>query len=435
MPVHEEGAPGSDTVPDDISETEDAPVATHFEPGTERGVKRAVILVVIVLAVAFVLVHVLRFVHRRALTNETRAASATAPPVDVVVARPVTGVQELVLPGQTAAWFESTIYARVNGYVRRWYVDIGDHVTRGQLLASIETPDLDAELAAARAQLKTSQALVVARQAERAFAKTTNERWSGAPKGVVSEQERESKKADFDTAAARLYAAEAQVAQDSSRVAQYSAFAAYKQVRAPFDGTITQRRIDIGNLVTAGSSSTTTSLYQMTQNDPLRIFVDAPQSAAGDLMQAGVPAQIRAAGSVAEVFYGHVVRSAEAINTQARTLRVEVDVPNPHNALVPGMYVTVAFGLPPRGSVQIPAAALLFRAGSPQVARIARGGRVEFVDVSIARDNGNDVEIGAGIAPGDVLILNMSSQIVAGQVVAPRQPSAVAVATDQLSKR
>ena len=439
MPEHDDPRV-SDTVPDDISQSEDAPISTHFEPGTDRRVKRAVIRVVIVLAVAFLLVHVVRFFHARALSSETRAASTAAPPVDVVIARPIAGGQELVLPGQTAAWYESTIYARVNGYVKQWYVDIGDHVTRGQLLATIETPDLDAELAAARAQLKTSEALVTARKAEQAFAKTTNERWSGAPKGVVSEQERESKKADLDTASARLFAAEAQVAQDRSRVAQYSAFTAYKEVRAPFDGTITQRHIDIGNLVTAGSTSTTTSLYQITQNDPLRIFVDAPQSAAGELMQPGVPAQIRAAGSVQGVINGKIVRSAEAINTEARTLRVEVDVPNPHNALVPGMYVSVAFGLPARGSVEVPAAALLFRSSGPQVARVDRSGRVELVDVSIARDNGNEVELGSGVEPGDELILNMSSQIVAGQVVAPRRAPgsaapASAASADRLSKR
>ena len=417
MPVHEEGAPGSDTVPDDISETEDAPVATHFEPGTERGVKRAVILVVIVLAVAFVLVHVLRFVHRRALTNETRAASATAPPVDVVVARPVTGVQELVLPGQTAAWFESTIYARVNGYVRRWYVDIGDHVTRGQLLASIETPDLDAELAAARAQLKTSQALVVARQAERAFAKTTNERWSGAPKGVVSEQERESKKADFDTAAARLYAAEAQVAQDSSRVAQYSAFAAYKQVRAPFDGTITQRRIDIGNLVTAGSSSTTTSLYQMTQNDPLRIFVDAPQSAVGDLMKPGLPVDVTTENMAGRHFTGQVTRTSEAVDPKARTFRVEIDLPNEDMALRPGMYVRTAFKLPGAGTVQVPASAMLFRPDGPHAAVVGADQKVHFAPVSIARDDGSTLEIGTGLQSGDKVVLNISNQVSEGDLV------------------
>src|SRR6202011_5771287 len=142
---------------------------------------------------------------------------------DVIVARPASVGQDLVLPGQTAAWYETTIYARVNGYVAKWLVDIGDHVKRGQVLATIETPELDAELAAAKAQLQASQDQVGARKAEAAFSKTTNERWRDSPKGVVSEQERESKKADYESSEARLYAANAQVALDKSKVDQYIA--------------------------------------------------------------------------------------------------------------------------------------------------------------------------------------------------------------------
>ena len=340
-----------------------------------------------------------------------------------MVAQPVTLGQDLVLPGQTAAWYESTIYARVNGYVANWLVDIGDHVKKGQLLATIETPELDAELAAARAALKASQAQVTAREAEAEFAETTNERWRDSPKGVVSEQERESKKADYNAAKARLYAAKAQVALDQSRVDQYSALAAFKQVRAPFDGIITERKIDVGNLVTAGSTSATTPLYRMTQNDPLRVFVDVPQSAADELMKRGVPAQIRATGSAGAVFSGKIARSAEAINPQARTMRVEVDLPNPDNALVPGMYVNVAFQLPARGEVEVPAAALIFRARGPEVARVGSDGKVQFVKVTIARDDGSQVELGPGVAPGDRLVLNISSQIGAGEVVAVSNPS------------
>jgi RND family efflux transporter MFP subunit len=297
-------------------------------------------------------------------------------------------------------------------------VDIGDHVNKGQVLAVIETPELDAELEAARAQLKASQAQVEARRAEAEFSKTTNERWRDSPKGVVSDQERDSKKADYESSAARLYAANAQVNLDKSKVDQYSALAEFKQVRAPFDGTITERRIDIGNLVTAGSGSTTTPLYRMAQTDPLRIFVDVPQSASGELMNAGVPAEIRATGAVGGVFAGKIARSAESINAQARTMRVEVDMPNANHALVPGMYVNVAFQLPPRGLVEVPAAALIFRASGTQVAQVDAGGKIRFTDVVIARDNGSLVELASGVQPGDKLVLNISSQIAAGQTVA-----------------
>jgi RND family efflux transporter MFP subunit len=413
-------------LPDDTSREEQGSVSTDFEPGTGDRLKRGAIIVAAALLAGFVAVRAVRFFDERAVARASEDSYGAPPPVDVVIARPVTSGQDLVLPGQTAAWYESTIYARVNGYVAKWLVDIGDKVKKGQLLAIIETPELDAELAAARSALRASQAQVAAREAESEFAKTTNERWRDAPKGVVSEQERESKKADYNAASARLYAAQAQVASDKSRVDQYGALAEFKQVRAPFDGTITERKIDVGNLVTAGSSSTTTPLYRMTQNDPLRVFVEVPQSAAQELMKQGVPAQIRAMGSAAAVLSGKTARAAEAINPQARTMRVEVDLPNADNALVPGMYVTVSFELPAQGLVEVPAAALVFRPSGPQVARVGSGGKVSFVSVTIARDNGNLLELGPGVRPGDRLVLNISSQIFPGQAVAVNEPSVAA---------
>jgi membrane fusion protein, multidrug efflux system len=367
---------------------------------------------------------VVRYFHAHSVAKAGETAYSRPPPVDVVIARPATTGQDLVLPGETAAWYETTIYARVNGYVAKWLVDIGDHVKKGQVLATIETPELDAELEAARAQLKASEAQVGARKAEAEFSKTTNERWRDSPKGVVSDQERESKKADYESSEARLYAANAQVNLDKSKVDQYSALAEFKQVKAPFDGTITERKIDIGNLVTAGSGSTTTPLYRMAQTDPLRVFVDVPQSAAGELMNAGAPAEIRATGAVGGVFSGKIARSAESINAQARTMRVEVDMPNANHALVPGMYVNIAFTLPPRGLVEVPAAALIFRASGTQVAEVDANGKIQFANVMIARDNGTLVELASGVQPGDRLVLNISSQIASGQTVAVKEPDA-----------
>jgi RND family efflux transporter MFP subunit len=408
---------GPEILPDDVSRTEQGLVSTDFDPDTGRRMKKGMVVAAAVLLLGFVSIRVVRFLDERGVARAAETAYAAPPAVDVVIAQPVTEGEDLVLPGQTAAWYESTIYARVNGYVAKWLVDIGDHVKKGQLLATIETPELDAELAAAHSQLQVSQAQVSAREAETEFARTTNERWRDSPKGVVSEQEREEKKAEYNSAAARLHAAKAQVALDKSRVEQYSALTQFKRVTAPFEGTITERKIDVGNLVTAGSTSATTSLYRMTQNDPLRVFVDVPQSAAEELMKQGVPAQIRPTGSASGAFLGKIARSAEAINPQARTMRVEVDLPNANNVLVPGMYVTVAFRLQPKGLVEVPAAALIFRAGGPRVARVNSSGKVDFVDVTIARDNGSLVELSSGAKPGDRLVLNISSQIAAGQIV------------------
>jgi RND family efflux transporter MFP subunit len=410
--------PSHSKYPDDVPRGEHDEVSTSFAPETGRRTKTGVGIAAAFFLVCFVVVIMVRYFHAHAVAQAGETAYSTPPPVDVVIARPATDGQDLVLPGETAAWYETTIYARVNGYVAKWLVDIGDHVKKGQVLAIIETPELDAELQAARAQLKASEAQVGARKAEAEFSKTTNERWRDSPKGVVSEQERESKKADFESSEARLFAGNAQVNLDKSKVDQYNALTEFKQVKAPFDGTITERKIDIGNLVTAGSGSTTTPLYRMAQTDPLRIFVDVPQSASGELMNAGAPAEIRATGAVGGVFSGKIARSAESINAQARTMRVEVDMPNANHALVPGMYVTIAFRLPPRGLVEVPAAALIFRASGTQVAQVDASGKIQFDDVVIARDNGSLVELASGVQRGDKLVLNISSQIASGQKVA-----------------
>ncbi|HVW67913.1 MAG TPA: efflux RND transporter periplasmic adaptor subunit [Steroidobacteraceae bacterium] len=390
---------------------------THFAPDTGRRLKKAALVFAAVLAVLFIAVRLDRFFKDRAVAQAAEQASTAPHLVDVIQASPVGAVQRLSLPGQTAAWHSSTIYARVNGYVGKWFVDIGDHVKKGQVMALIETPDLDAQLAGARAQLQAAEAQVLVRRAQAEFSKTTYERWRDSPKGVVSEQEREEKRADYDSAVATLKAAEADVTLDQARVNQYVALSEFKQVTAPYDGVVSQRDIDIGNLVTAGSTSATTPLYVMTQNDPMRIFVDVPQSAAADLMGGQIPVEVQVPGAEGHTYAGSVTRTAQAINQQARTLRVEVDIPNARQGLVPGMYVRVGFSLQPKGLVQIPAAALVFRSGGPQVARVDKTGHISFRNVTIARDDGNVVELASGVAAGDDLALNVSNQIGEGDLV------------------
>jgi RND family efflux transporter MFP subunit len=395
-------------------------VSAGFTPDTGARLKRGALIFAAVLGALFVIVSIDRIVKAHGVARATEDAASAPPLVDVVAVQPVGAVQRLVLPGETSAWHASTIYARVNGYVGKWFVDIGDHVKAGQVLALIETPDLDAQLAAAHAQLQAGRAQVLVRQAEARLGLTTYERWRDSPKGVVSEQEREEKKADYESAVARLKSAEADVALDAAHVNQYEALTAFKKVTAPYDGVITNRDIDIGNLVTAGSTSATTPLYVMTQSDPIRIFVDAPQSAADDLLNNQAPVDVQTSGGVARQYAGKVTRTAAAINPLARTLRVEVDIPNPKGEFVPGMYVKVGFGLPPRGLVQVPAAALLVRANGPQVARVGKDGHVSFRPVTIGRDDGSVVELTSGVAAGEHLALNVSSQIGEGQLVRAR---------------
>jgi RND family efflux transporter MFP subunit len=402
----------------DSDHSQGHPVSVSYAPDTARQLRKAAIILVCVLFLGLLLVRVVDFFRQQALAGQSQVTVATPHSVDVIIAAPVGSAQHITLPGQTAAWHSSTIYARVNGYVASWVVDIGDHVHSGQIMASIDTPELDAQLSGARAQLKTAQAQVEVRKAEAAFARTTYERWRDSPDGVVSAQEREAKQAAFGTANAELHSAYAQVALDQARIDQYSALSAYKEVRAPFDGTITQRNIDIGNLVTAGSTSSTAPLYVMTQNDPMRVMVQVPQSAATDLMQGQLPVTVTGTGGGEGLSYsGRVTRTAQALNAQARTLQVEVDVPNGSGHWVPGMYVTTSFDLPPRGLVQVPAATLLFRASGTEVASVDARGRIAMLDVVIARDDGNMVELSSGVKPGDRLVLNLSSQINSGDPV------------------
>jgi RND family efflux transporter MFP subunit len=418
---------------DDTQAVESHAASMRFDPHTGERLKRWAKVVAILFGIAFVLVSVDRVIKAHNVARATREAAGAPPLVEVITAQPVGALQRLMLPGYTAAWHASTIYARVDGYVGKWFADIGDHVKSGQVLALIETPDLDAELAAARAQLKAGEATVLVRKAETEFARTTYVRWRDSPQGVVSEQEREEKKAAYDSAVARQRSAQADAALAQAQVDKYQAFTQFKKVTAPYDGVITVRDIDIGNLVTAGSTASTTLLYVMTQNDPMRIFVDAPQSAAADLITGNAPVQIQTSAGVLRDYSGKVTRTSQALNPQARTLRVEVDIPNPKDEFVPGMYVKVGFGLPPRGLVQVPAAALVFRASGPQVARVDSSGKISFRNVTIGRDDGSVVELSSGVSPGDRLALNVSSQVTDGELVRaqnvqPDKPTPVATA-------
>jgi RND family efflux transporter MFP subunit len=391
-------------------------------PGTGRRVQVLAGVAVVALLIGFVVTDVSRSRSSETLAASTEAQAAMAPAVAVATVQPAPPVSVLSLPGETAAWYESTIYSRVDGYVAKWFVDIGDHVEEGRVLATIETPELDARLVAARARLSAAKAEVQVRRAEAEFARTTHERWQNSPKGVVSEQEREDKKAGFESAKAKVSAALSQVSLAEAEVERLAADERFKQVRAPFTGTIVQRRIDIGNLVTAGSTSGNTPLYRMTQNDPIRVFVEAPQ-AVSESMKVGTPVQIHVNTVQNRQFDGRITRTARAVDPRARTLRVEIDIPNHDDVLLPGLYVRVGFHLDLEGTAQVPAAALVARPAGPQVAVVADDDTVQFRDVSIARDDGKTIDLASGVTPGDRVILNISSQIVAGQKVRPSADS------------
>jgi len=383
----------------------------------DRKLKSFAGIAAVLLIVGFLVIQHVKSVDQRALKSAALRQASSPPPVDVIRVQNAPSSSPLTLPGETAAWYQSTIYARVDGYVATWNVDIGDHVKKGQVLATIETPDLDAKLVAAQAKVKASKALVVARQAEADFAQTTYQRWKDSPKGVVSEQERDAKKAYYVSTVAELNQAKAQVGLDQAVADHYAALAQFKQVDAPYDGTITERNIDIGNLVSTDGRTSNTPLYRMVKDDPIRVFVDVPQSAASDI-KVGASAKIKASNIPDREFDGKITRTSNSINSQTRTLRVEADIPNPDHALVSGMYVSVDFQVSTKGLVQVPAAALVFRSGGPQVGLVDGDNRLTFSKVRIARDDGNAVLLGSGVSPGDRVALNINNQIVDGDTVA-----------------
>jgi multidrug efflux pump subunit AcrA (membrane-fusion protein) len=234
--------------------------ANAHTKGTWRRIRFAAAVLAAALAAAFVFVQQIKARKETALASETAARAKEAPPVEIIRVGMAPPTQTLALPGETRGWYSSPLYARVNGYVAKWIADIGDRVKKDQVLATIDTPELDAQLEAAQAQLKASEAEVKVKEADVEFAKTTYDRWQGSPRGVVSEQEREDKKARYAVAIAQLNAARARVALDRANVDRLSFLTSYKQVTAPYEGVITDRRVDIGDLVTAGSTTNTTPL-------------------------------------------------------------------------------------------------------------------------------------------------------------------------------
>jgi RND family efflux transporter MFP subunit len=396
------------------------PVLTSFKPGTGRRLKLVAAMIAMILAIGFFVVQHIKAREHALLETATAARADAPPPVEVVTLSLAPPTQVLRLPGEVRGWYSSTIYARVSGYVAKWFVDIGDRVKKDEVLATIDTPELDSQLEAGEAQLKASEAEAKVKEADAEFAKTTYERWQGSPKGVVSDQEREDKKARNVSAAAQLNAARARVNLDHANVNRLTFLARFKQVTAPYDGVITERRIDIGDLVTAGSTANTTPMFAIAQYQQIRIFANVPQSAVAEL-PLGTAAQITVSEYPKRVFEGKVTRTSQSIDPRSRTLRIEVDLSNTDLALLPGMYVQVEFHLEPTSFVQVPASALLFRASGPQVALIDHNNTVQFQDVSIARDNGNFVEIASGLSQGDKVALNISNQIANGDRVTVRE--------------
>ena len=308
--------------------------------------------------------------------------------------------ERLVLPGTVQAWYEAPIYARVNGYLKNWYFDYGAHVKKGDLLAEIDAPDLDAQLAAAEAKLNSARATVKVREAEKQFAETTYERWRDSPKGVVSVQEQEGKQADYNSAVARLNAATAEVAADQGEVDRLKALEEFKRITAPFDGVVTARETDIGALINAGSGTgggNGPELFRVADIHKMRVYVQVPQQLSAGIRQ-GLTADLHLPQYPDKTFKATVATTSNAINMSARTLLVELHADNPDGLLQPGAYAQVDFELPSNPDVvRIPTSALIFREQGMEVATVGPGNKIEIKPITLGRNLGTEVEVVKGL--------------------------------------
>ena len=357
-------------------------------------------------------------------THEAEVAQWTqeqaTPTVAVINPRAGAATQRLVLPGTVQAWYEAPIYARVPGYLKNWNFDYGAHVKKGDVLAEIETPDLDAQLAASQAKLNSARAVVNVREAEEQFAQSTYQRWRDSPKGVVSVQEQESKQADFNSAKARLSSAKAEVAVDQGEVDRLQALESFKRITAPFDGVVTARETDIGALINAGSGvggGSGPELFRVADVHMMRIYVQVPQQLSAGI-KAGLKAELQLPQYPNKTFDATVATTSSAINTNARTLLVELHAENPGDALQPGAYAQVAFELPSDpNTVRVPTSALVFREHGMEVATINPDDTIQLRPIKLGRNLGTEVEVLNGLTLSDRVVNSPPDSLSTGDKV------------------
>jgi RND family efflux transporter MFP subunit len=370
-------------------------------PGRRRGP-----LLFAAIALALVAAVIYSGIHSRAAAEsrlKQRTEEAAVPTVAVVSPKEGAPTDEIVLPGVTQAFIDAPIYARTNGYLKQWYFDIGTHVRKDQLLAVIETPEVDQALQQARANLDTAEANV-------AIAKITAERWQGlVSDGSVSQQE-------TDQNVINLKAMQATLEANAANVRRLEQLQSFEKIYAPFDGIITARSTDIGALIDAGASTQPKELFHIAAIRTLRVYVAVPEVYSPSVRSGG-SAPLTFDEFPGETFRGTIVRNTNSIDLASRTLLVEVDIDNPTGRLLPGAYVFAHLKLPDvTHSVTIPANALIFRKEGLQVALI-RDGKARLTSVKINHDYGNRVQIVSGLQPNDAVIVDPSDSLIDGTPV------------------
>jgi RND family efflux transporter MFP subunit len=387
-----------------LASTQDQPGSTGQLPDSRKGPRRLWLPVLIVLGLVLLVVGAIlpRVRARAALRTET--SELAVPTVVVVHPKPSAPGQEVVLPANVQAFKDAPIYARTNGYLKRWYVDIGAHVKAGQLLAEIDTPEVNQQLSQARADLATSEANLK-------LSEITSSRYMDLLKSdSVSQQ-------DADNAAGDFAAKKATVQSNQANVKRLQDLQSFQQIYAPFDGVITARNTDIGQLIDSGASGgSRAELFHIVSPSKLRVYVNVPQIYS-QATKPGLKADLVFQEYPGRKFEGTLVRTADAIDQASRTLLVEIEVANPTGEIFAGAYAEVHLKLP--GSITtftIPTNALLFRAEGLQVATV-KDGKAELVPLTLGRDFGADVEVVAGLKGDESIIVNPSDSILSGQAV------------------
>ena len=369
------------------------------------GLRRWLIPVTIAIAAAGILFAGIR----SRLTAEAKLRTVTAqlaiPSVSIVLPKQTAPAQEIILPGNIQPFISSPIYARTDGYLKNWYFDIGAHVKAGDLLAIIQTPEVDEQLAQARSTLATAQANLE-------LAQITRDRYQGLLKKHAVPQQ------SVDNAVGTYAANKAIVDADEANVRHYAALVSFEKVYAPFDGVIIARNTDIGDLINSGSSTAPrTDLFDMVQATTLRVYVNVPEEYSQGVKVGETQADLVLAEFPDKRFAGKLVRTADAINATTRTLLVEVDVPNPSGTLFSGSYAEVHLKIPSRNSTfLIPVNTLIFRSEKLQVG-LVKNGKVTVTDVTPGHDFGSEIEIVAGLNANDQIVLNPPDSLVSGEEV------------------
>lgn len=382
---------------------------------------RVLVVVVAVVAGAFAFGYLQ---HRRAHDQVIAAApvGAALARVETIAAKPLTSDHALDLPGVVKPLEETKLFPRTTGYVRRWLVDIGDRVKEGQVLAEIDTPDVDAQLAQARAQLVQAQASLKQMVAQRDFSSSNIVRYQSLEaQKLVAKQQVEQSQAQAETDQANVAAAEANITAQQANVRRLEDLASFAKVTAPYAGTITQRGVDVGQLV---APNDTTPMFTIDATDPVRVFVDVPQTVAPSV-QVGNPATVTVREFPGRTFTGKVARAAGALDPDLHTMSTEIDVPNPDGALLPGMYVQAALTLPvPHRVLEIPSTALYSDADGLRVAVVGAQNRVHFAKVTIERDTGATLWIATGLTGDERIVKIAVPSLVEGDAVEVEAPAA-----------